>query len=174
VRPCKLELQARSAVTLGAQRYNCDEYRNDCDSQNALHTFLDRPCPKFLRLRPLWIRIVIEPLAVFRPYHPAITIRFSTGGECYNCIAGPLMLAIRLPDNIEKRLAKLAKRTGRTKTYYAREAILLHLEDLEDVYIAEKRLAEIRSGRVRTIPLEEVMRDHASAKSRSPKKKAAR
>ena len=68
------------------------------------------------------------------------------------------MLAIRLPERIEKRLARLAKRTGRTKTYYAREAILKHLEDMEDVYIAEKRLAEIRAGRVRTIPLEKVMR----------------
>jgi RHH-type transcriptional regulator, rel operon repressor / antitoxin RelB len=70
------------------------------------------------------------------------------------------MLAIRLPVNIEKRLARLAKRTGRTKTYYAREAILQHLEDLEDIYIADKRLAEIRSGRTKTIPLEEVMRQY--------------
>jgi RHH-type rel operon transcriptional repressor/antitoxin RelB len=68
------------------------------------------------------------------------------------------LLAIRLPDKIEKRLDRLAKRTGRTKTYYAREAILQHLEDLEDIYLAEKRLAEIRAGRVRTIPLEKVMR----------------
>jgi len=70
------------------------------------------------------------------------------------------MLAIRLPEKIEKRLDRLAKRTGRTKTYYAREAILKHLEDLEDLYIAEKRLADIRAGRTRTIPLEEVMRRH--------------
>jgi RHH-type transcriptional regulator, rel operon repressor / antitoxin RelB len=68
------------------------------------------------------------------------------------------VLAIRLPDKIEKRLDRLAKRTGRTKTYYAREAILQHIEDLEDIYLAEKRLAEIRTGRVRTIPLEKVMR----------------
>jgi RHH-type rel operon transcriptional repressor/antitoxin RelB len=70
------------------------------------------------------------------------------------------MLAIRLPQSIEKRLDRLAKRTGRTKTYYAREAILQHLEDLEDVYLAEKRLQDIRSGRSKTIPLEEVMRRH--------------
>ena len=70
------------------------------------------------------------------------------------------MLAIRLPDNIEKRLARLAKRTGRTKTYYAREAILKHLDDLEDVYLAEKRMEAIESGRVKTIPLEEIMREH--------------
>jgi RHH-type rel operon transcriptional repressor/antitoxin RelB len=70
------------------------------------------------------------------------------------------MLAIRLPEKIEKRLDRLAKRTGRTKTYYAREAILKHLEDLEDVYLAEKRMEAIESGRVKTIPLEEVMRQH--------------
>jgi RHH-type rel operon transcriptional repressor/antitoxin RelB len=70
------------------------------------------------------------------------------------------MLAIRLPDKIEKRLARLAKRTGRTKTYYAREAILKHLDDLEDVYLAEKRMEAIESGRVKTIPIEEVMRQH--------------
>jgi RHH-type rel operon transcriptional repressor/antitoxin RelB len=70
------------------------------------------------------------------------------------------MLAIRLPETIEKRLDRLAKRTGRTKTYYAREAILQHLDDLEDIYLAEKALQAIRSGRTKTIPLEEVMRRH--------------
>ena len=68
------------------------------------------------------------------------------------------MLAIRLPDKIEKRLARLAKQTGRTKTYYAREAILQYLDDLEDIYFAQKELEAIRSGRSKTIPLEEVMR----------------
>jgi len=80
------------------------------------------------------------------------------------------MLAIRLPDNIEKRLARLAKRTGRTKTYYAREAILQHLDDLEDIYLAEKRLAEIRSGRAKTIPLEEVMRQYGRKKTKTSRK----
>ena len=50
------------------------------------------------------------------------------------------MLAIRLDPEIEKRLTLLAKKTGRTKTFYAREAILQHLEDLEDTYLATKRL----------------------------------
>jgi RHH-type rel operon transcriptional repressor/antitoxin RelB len=70
------------------------------------------------------------------------------------------MLAIRLPEKIEKRLARLAKKTGRTKTYYAREAILKHLDDLEDIYLAEKRMEAIESGRVKTVPLEEIMRQH--------------
>ena len=70
------------------------------------------------------------------------------------------MLAIRLPETIEKRLEKLAKRTGRTKTYYAREAILQHLEELEDIYLAERRLAEIRAGRAKAIPLKAVLKPH--------------
>lgn len=68
------------------------------------------------------------------------------------------MLAIRLPDSIEKRLARLAKRTGRTKTFYAREAILRYIEDLEDVYDAERILERIRSGKEKTIPLEDIMK----------------
>lgn len=68
------------------------------------------------------------------------------------------MLAIRLPEEIEKRLDALSKATGRTKTYYAREAILEYLDDLEDVYLAEQRLADLRAGRSTTIPLLEVMR----------------
>lgn len=56
------------------------------------------------------------------------------------------MLAIRLPNDIEARLEALAKATGRTKTYYAREAILEHLDDLEDVYLAEQTLERVRRG----------------------------
>lgn len=50
------------------------------------------------------------------------------------------MIAIRLPHEIEKRLDKLAKVTGRTKTFYAKEAILAYLDDLEDIYLATERL----------------------------------
>ncbi len=50
------------------------------------------------------------------------------------------MLAIRLDPDIEKRLALLAKKTGRTETFYARQAIIEHLEDLEDIYLITERL----------------------------------
>ena len=70
------------------------------------------------------------------------------------------MLAIRLPLSIEERLERLARRTGRTKTYYVREAILEHLEDLEDLYLAERTLERIRSGEERTIPLKDAMKRH--------------
>lgn len=50
------------------------------------------------------------------------------------------MLALRLPDDIDQRLARLASRTGRTKSFYAREAILRHLDEIEDGYLALDRL----------------------------------
>jgi len=52
------------------------------------------------------------------------------------------MLAIRLPNDIETRLASLAEKTGRTKTYYARKAILEFIEEMEDTYLALNRLEQ--------------------------------
>lgn len=66
------------------------------------------------------------------------------------------MLAIRLPIEIEARLDELAKRTGRSKTFYVREAILQHLDDLEDRYAAEQVVRRIRKGEEHTSTLDEV------------------
>lgn len=68
------------------------------------------------------------------------------------------MLTIQIPKSIETRLERLARRTGRTKSFYVREAILQHLEDLEDIYLAERTLRRIRNGKEGTIPLEDVMK----------------
>ena len=70
------------------------------------------------------------------------------------------MLAIRLPEDIEERLSVLAKKTGRTKTFYAREAILEYLDSLEDIHMAEKRYEDIRSGKSKPIPLKKVIREY--------------
>ena len=64
------------------------------------------------------------------------------------------MLAVRLPKSLENRLERLAKRTGRTKSYFARQAIIEFLEDREDYLIAIARL-EKNEPRV---PLEELER----------------
>jgi len=50
------------------------------------------------------------------------------------------MLAIRLPEEIEARLTALAAKTGRTKTFYAKEAILEHIDEIENKYLAINRL----------------------------------
>lgn len=73
------------------------------------------------------------------------------------------MLAIRLPSDLEERLEHLAKATGRTKTFYAREAIVAHLDDLEDLYLAEQRLLDNRAGRSESVPLEDMMKRYGLA-----------
>ncbi len=65
------------------------------------------------------------------------------------------MLAIRLPEPIEKRLSALAAESGRTKTALAREAILEYIDDLEDFYLAEARARQNR----KTIPMADVERE---------------
>lgn len=68
------------------------------------------------------------------------------------------MLAVRLPEDIEKRLAALSKATGRTKSFYARRAIEEHLDELEDTYLAEHTLERIRSGEEDVLSAEDFWR----------------
>jgi RHH-type rel operon transcriptional repressor/antitoxin RelB len=56
------------------------------------------------------------------------------------------MIAIRVPKDIEDRLDRLAERTGRTKTWYVREAILEYLDDMEALYLAEGEFEDIKAG----------------------------
>jgi len=64
------------------------------------------------------------------------------------------MLALRLDEETERRLGELAARTGRTKSFYARQAIEAHLDDLEDIYLADERMKDFREEE--TLTLEEV------------------
>ena len=66
------------------------------------------------------------------------------------------MLAVRLPSEIEDRLTALAHLTGRSKSYYVREALIEHLDDLEDIYLAEQALIDIRSGKSSLHTLDDV------------------
>jgi RHH-type rel operon transcriptional repressor/antitoxin RelB len=50
------------------------------------------------------------------------------------------MLAVRIPESLEKRLDKLAKLTGRPKSFYVRQALTSHLDEVEDTYTALYRL----------------------------------
>ena len=68
--------------------------------------------------------------------------------------------SIRLPEDIEKRLENLAVQTGRTKAFYVKQAVLNHLEDLEDYFMAEKASEDFRARGEKAIPLEEVMREY--------------
>jgi RHH-type rel operon transcriptional repressor/antitoxin RelB len=62
------------------------------------------------------------------------------------------MLPIRLERELEDKLESLAKETGRSKSYYARQAIRQYLEDRED-YLRGIAVLERREP---TITLEEL------------------
>jgi RHH-type rel operon transcriptional repressor/antitoxin RelB len=68
------------------------------------------------------------------------------------------VIDLNLPPEIEKRLDQLEKATGRTKASFLEEAIVEHLGDLEDLYLAERELKDIQEGRSATQPLSEVMK----------------
>ena len=67
-------------------------------------------------------------------------------------------VSLRLPDDVSHRLQELANRTGRSKTFYMIEAIQEHLDDLEDLYLAEQRLIDLRAGKSETVSLDELMK----------------
>lgn len=69
-------------------------------------------------------------------------------------------LFLRLPAYIEDRLDRLAVSTGRTKTFYAMEAIREHLDELEDYYEAEAVKTRIDDDLERTIPLSQILADY--------------
>ena len=66
------------------------------------------------------------------------------------------MLAVRLPEETEARLERLATRTGRTKSYYAREAIEHYIEEMEEMFWAQEAVARWESGDKRTFSSAEV------------------
>lgn len=69
-----------------------------------------------------------------------------------------MSVSLRLPPDLNQRLNYLAEQTGRSKTFYMLEAIQKHLEDLEDLYLAEQRLVDVRAGRSMTHSLDDVER----------------
>ena len=69
------------------------------------------------------------------------------------------MLSVRLPEELEKRLEALAKATGRSKTYYVREALIDKIEYLEDLYLAEAVMERLASGEEKTTALADVERE---------------
>ncbi len=63
---------------------------------------------------------------------------------------------IRLDDETEARLNRLAERTGRSKSFYVREATLEKLEEYEDYYLAKDSLEEFRQSDDALIDLADV------------------
>jgi RHH-type rel operon transcriptional repressor/antitoxin RelB len=65
------------------------------------------------------------------------------------------MLGVRLDEKLEKRLALIAAKTGRTKSYYLRKALEEKIEDFEDMALAIERLESPQAR----IPLDDVLKN---------------
>jgi RHH-type transcriptional regulator, rel operon repressor / antitoxin RelB len=52
------------------------------------------------------------------------------------------MLTLRIPDELMARLDDIAKRSGRTKTYYVKEMIKIAIEELEEEVWAQEAMFE--------------------------------
>lgn len=70
------------------------------------------------------------------------------------------IVSLRLPDEILDRLNQLSRRTGRTKTDYIVEAIREHLDNFEDLYLAEQALIRVGSGQDDMISLQQAMAEY--------------
>ncbi len=64
----------------------------------------------------------------------------------------------RFDVEIVERLTELARRTGRTRSYYIKEAVEEKLVDMELIYLAQSRAEDLRAGRSSTVSWEEVKR----------------
>ena len=68
-------------------------------------------------------------------------------------------LSIRMDPAIDTRLERLARLTGRSKSFYVKQAIEDQLEDLEDLYLAQRVAQRVAEGHERLITLEELERE---------------
>ncbi len=66
---------------------------------------------------------------------------------------------IRLDDETDERLRRLAERTGRSKSFYVREATLEKLDEYEDYYLAKDSLEEFRQSDDEAVAHEDVQWD---------------
>lgn len=66
------------------------------------------------------------------------------------------VMTVRLPEELNLRLSRLAKVTKRTKSYFIREALERLIEDLEDVYFAETEYEEFLKSKEQAVPIEEM------------------
>jgi RHH-type rel operon transcriptional repressor/antitoxin RelB len=65
------------------------------------------------------------------------------------------MCNVRIPETISKRYDDLAARTGRTKTFYLRQAIEGHIEDMEDAFAGAVVMERIRRGEEELVSLDD-------------------
>jgi len=68
------------------------------------------------------------------------------------------MINFRADDELDARLTRLAHLTGRTKTFYVRQALERQMDDLEDIFLADKVMTRVQSGEEKTHTIDELER----------------
>lgn len=69
------------------------------------------------------------------------------------------MRAVEIPEYLDNRLNALARRTGRSKSSFVREALMHQLDDIEDYYLGMETLERIRKGEERVYSSVEARRE---------------
>ncbi len=64
--------------------------------------------------------------------------------------------ALRMPEDLAIRYERLAKSTGRTKTFYMTKALAAEIDRLEYEYGILKDIEDYRAGRLETVTLDEL------------------
>ncbi|MEO6505833.1 MAG: TraY domain-containing protein [Terrimesophilobacter sp.] len=67
-----------------------------------------------------------------------------------------MTIAVRLTDEQQRRLDALSARTGRSRSFYVKEALETHLDELEERFWAHDVIAEWETSDQKTRPLEEL------------------
>ena len=72
------------------------------------------------------------------------------------------MLSVRLPEEMEARITRLAESTQRSKSFFVKEALNNYLEDMEDYYDVLKRQNDPTRNLISLDELENALGVHAS------------
>ena len=72
------------------------------------------------------------------------------------CTVATATAALRMPEDLAIRYDRLAKSTGRTKTFYMTEALAAEIDRLEYEYGLLKKVEDYRAGRLETVTLDEL------------------
>jgi len=70
------------------------------------------------------------------------------------------MLTLHLSSEWETLLQRFAKEAGKNCEDYAQDIVMEYLEDMEDLYYAQRELAAVKAGKSKTTPLQDVMKEY--------------
>ena len=67
---------------------------------------------------------------------------------------------LKIEENLLKKLDSIATAAKRSKAFLVKEALKEHLDDLEIAYKADKIYEDVCTGKIKTIPQEEIEKEY--------------